>query len=66
MVISPRRPVTEEFLEFESEVKKRATEVYGYVWPKKAEVYIEDLTRVSFLMKFMKLAFGEFHKFHMK
>ena len=38
MVIKTRRPVTEEFLEFETEVMKRATEVYGYVWPKDSEV----------------------------
>ena len=29
-------------------------------------LYIEDLTMWSFHMKYMKQAFGEFYKFHMK
>ena len=38
LVVSPRRPTTNEFLEFEKEVIRRALSVYNYTWSEKEEV----------------------------
>ena len=38
MVIRPRRPTTQEFLDFEKDVMDRAVELYSYPWPPNAEV----------------------------
>ena len=40
MIIRPRRPTTEEFIEFEKEIMRRAVDRYDYVWPERSEVSI--------------------------
>ena len=32
MVVRPRRPISEEYLEFEKEVMQRSLDEFGYVW----------------------------------
>ena len=48
MMIRPRRPVTDEFLDFEKEAMKRATDHYGYVWPEGAEVFEPGISNIDF------------------
>ena len=38
MIIRPRRPTTEKFIEFEKEIMRRAVDRYDYVWPERSEV----------------------------
>ena len=38
MIVQPRRPVTDEFLELEKNVMKQALILYNYTWAKGSEV----------------------------
>ena len=58
MVIRPRRPVTENFLEFEQEVMKRAVDKYNYPWPEDAEVDTHVTFRIFYKHRFWYLLFA--------
>ena len=38
MVVTPRRPTTEEFFEFEKHAMGLSSELYDYQWPQGSEV----------------------------